>query len=58
MRVGTYTKKGIRKKFIDYLGPVNFNSMIYYTYLKKKIFNNVNNKTNYTSISIKTLIVN
>jgi len=38
------TKKNIGKKFVDYLGPINFNAMPFE--LKKNIVNNVN-KNNY-----------
>jgi len=39
----SYTKNNIENKFVDYLGPINVNSMP--LYLKKSILNNV--KINY-----------
>lgn len=46
MRVG-YIKMGTGKNFLNYLDPVNLNSMLLYR--KKYVFDNVNHKTNYMS---------
>jgi len=40
-----YTRKSIGNKFLDYLGPINFNAMP--LYLKKYTFNNVKKSNNY-----------
>jgi len=48
-----YTNKSFGKKFVDYLGPTNLNSLL--LYLKKFISSNVN-KNNY--ITNKKAIVN
>jgi len=49
------TNKNIGNKFVDYLGPVNFNGMS--LYLKKSIFDNIKNnyefkKKNYCKLVI------
>jgi len=49
----SYTNKSFGKKFVDYLGPTNFNSLP--LYLKKNIAINVNK---YNFITNKKAIVN